>query len=90
MTSSGGAIFRVLGFASQKTLVRAAQLVQARARLQPHLPAPEPKAFPMYHIPICPTFKSIKKSVCQVLQGVKIKDFENEAEKPEPSVDGIS
>ena len=44
----------------------------------------------MYHIPICPTFKSIKKSVCQVLQGVKIKDFENEAEKPEPSVDGIS
>lgn len=58
MTSSGEAVFRVLGFASRKTLVRAAQLVQARARLQPHMPAPEPKAFPMYHIPICPTFKS--------------------------------
>lgn len=73
-------MFLVLGFAGQKTLVRAPELVQARARLHSHLPPPEPKAFPMHHIPIPPMFRSIKKRVPQLPQGVRIKGVENEAE----------
>ena len=68
VTSSGRTEFQVLGFSGRKILIKALQMVQARARLQSLLPPPEPKAFLMYRIPICSTFKPIKKRVCQFPQ----------------------
>lgn len=89
VTSSGGAEFQVLGFAGWKTLNRAVQMVQARATLQSLLPPPEPGLSLCTMYPYIPHSNPSRREFANSHR-VKVKDFETEAEKPEPWVDGIS
>lgn len=89
VTSSGRTEFQVLGFSGWKTLIRALQMVQARARLQSLLPPPEPRLSSCTTYPYVPRSNPSRRGFVSSHR-VKIKDFETEAEKPEPWVDGIS